>query len=164
MSGTSARARSSTCSAVMWAGRGNNTATANFSGRQWLAALSDIGDQKLKQFFSPAEIEQLKAIGRVGATETFQPRGSAVNNSNTAAGVAGLLQGLSKNLGPMVNKIPGGQALVSPAMDNLTLSFTERGLTNVPRGLINPAPKQGGLLDPLLLPALTSGGLLTTSP
>ncbi len=145
-------------------GRGNNTATANFSGRQWLSALSDIGDQKLKQFFSPAEIEQLKAIGRVGAIETFQPRGSAVNNSNTAAGIAGLLQGLSKNLGPMVNKIPGGQALVSPAMDNLTLSFTERGLTNVPRGLINPAPKQGGLLDPLLLPALTSGGLLTTSP
>ena len=143
-------------------GRGNNPATANFSGRQWLAAVSDIGDQKLRAFFSPAEVEQLKAIGRVGATETFQPRGSAVNNSNTAAGVAGLLQGLSKNLGPLVNKVPGGQALVSPAMDNLTLSFTERGLTNVPRGLMTPpqAPR-GGLLDPLVLPAIVGGGLLS---
>lgn len=146
-------------------GRGNSAQTANFSGRQWLAALSDIGDQKLRLFFSPAELEQLKAVGRVGATETFQPRGSAVNNSNTAAGIAGLLQGLSKNLGPLINKIPGGQALVSPAMDNLTLSFTERGLTNVPRGLMNaPQAPRGGLLDPLLLPAMVSGGLLSASP
>ena len=143
-------------------GKGNDAQTANFSGRQWLSALSEIGDQKLRAFFSPAEVEQLKAIGRVGATETFQPRGSAVNNSNTAAGMAGLLQGLSKNLGPLINKIPGGQSLVSPAMDNLTLSFTERGLTNVPRGLMTPpqAPP-GSLLDPLLLPGLVGGGLLT---
>lgn len=143
-------------------GKGNDVQTANFSGRQWLSALSEIGDQKLRAFFSPAEVEQLKAIGRVGATETFQPRGSAVNNSNTAAGMAGLLQGLSKNLGPLINKIPGGQSLVSPAMDNLTLSFTERGLTNVPRGLMTPpqAPP-GSLLDPLLLPGLVGGGLLT---
>jgi hypothetical protein len=143
-------------------GKGNDVQTANFSGRQWLSALSEIGDQKLRAFFSPAEVEQLKAIGRVGATETFQPRGSAVNNSNTAAGMAGLLQGLSKNLGPLINKIPGGQSLVSPAMDNLTLSFTERGLTNVPRGLMTPpqAPP-GSLLDPMLLPGLVGGGLLT---
>lgn len=143
-------------------GKGNDVQTANFSGRQWLSALSEIGDQKLRAFFSPAEVEQLKAIGRVGATETFQPRGSAVNNSNTAAGMAGLLQGLSKNLGPLINKIPGGQSLVSPAMDNLTLSFTERGLTNVPRGLMTPpqAPP-GSLMDPLLLPGLVGGGLLT---
>ena len=143
-------------------GKGNDAQTANFSGRQWLSALSEIGDQKLRAFFSPSEVEQLKAIGRVGATETFQPRGSAVNNSNTAAGMAGLLQGLSKNLGPLINKIPGGQSLVSPAMDNLTLSFTERGLTNVPRGLMTPpqAPP-GSLLDPLLLPGLVGGGLLT---
>lgn len=143
-------------------GKGNDVQTANFSGRQWLSALSEIGEQKLRAFFSPAEVEQLKAIGRVGATETFQPRGSAVNNSNTAAGMAGLLQGLSKNLGPLINKIPGGQSLVSPAMDNLTLSVTERGLTNVPRGLMTPpqAPPWS-LLDPLLLPGLVGGGLLT---
>ena len=143
-------------------GKGNDVQTANFSGRQWLSALSEIGEQKLRAFFSPAEVEQLKAIGRVGATETFQPRGSAVNNSNTAAGMAGLLQGLSKNLGPLINKIPGGQSLVSPAMDNLTLSVTERGLTNVPRGLMTP-PQAPPLspLDPLLLPGLVGGGLLT---
>lgn len=143
-------------------GKGNEAQTANFSGRQWLSALSEIGDAKLRSFFSAAEIEQLKAIGRVGSIETFQPRGSAVNNSNTAAGVAGLLQGLSRNLGPLINKVPGGQALVSPAMDNLTLSFTERGLTNVPRGLMTPPPRQGGLLDPLVIPGIIGGGLLAS--
>lgn len=141
-------------------GRGNDAATGNFSGRQWLSALNDIPTQKLRQFFDAAEIEQLRAIGRVGAIETFQPRGSAVNNSNTAAGIAGLLQGVTKNLGPLINKIPGGQAIVSPALDNITLSVTERGLLNAPAGLVRTPPKQGGLLDPLLLPALTSGGLL----
>jgi len=145
-------------------GKGNDSATGNFSGRQWLSALSDIGPQKLSLFFDAAELEQLRAIGRVGTLETFQPRGSAVNNSNTAAGVAGLLQGLSKNLGPLINKIPAGEMLLGSPMNNLTLSVTERGLTSVPRSIVTTPQRQGGLLDPLLLPALTSGGLLSTSP
>lgn len=141
------------------------TQTSNFSGKGWNKALDEIGDRKLALFFNREEVAQLRAMGRVGEVEVWQPRGSAVNNSNTAAGIAGLLQGLSKNLGPLINKIPGGQALVSPAMDNLTLSYTERGLTNVPRGLMTaPQAPRGGLLDPLLLPALTGGGLLSASP
>lgn len=142
-------------------GTGNLNETANFSGRNWLSALEGIGDRKLSLFFNREELETLKSIGRVGAIETFQPRGSAVNNSNTAAGMAGLLQGIGKNIGPVVNKIPGGQAVVTPALDNLTLSVMERGATNARSGLLRPEPPRGGLLDPLLLPAITGGGLLT---
>lgn len=141
-------------------GRGNQAQTANFSGRQWLAALSDIGDAKLKSIFSADELEQLKAIGRTGSIETFQPRGSAVNNSNTTAGLANLVQGVGKYLTPFANKLPFGQAMLSAPIDNITLSLMERGATNVPRGLLTTPPtKPSNPLDALLLP-----GLLSVSP
>jgi hypothetical protein len=141
-------------------GKGNANETANFSGRQWLSALSDIGDRKLSLFFSPEELASLKAIGRVGSIETFQPRGSAVNNSNTAAGVANLLQGLSKYVQPLANKLPFGSAAITDPLNSLTLYTMERGATNVPRGLLNPtAQPPRNPWDPLLLP-----GLLSVSP
>jgi hypothetical protein len=138
-------------------GKGNQTQTANFSGRQWLRALDDIGDRKLRLFFSPDELEQLKAIGRTGSIETFQPRGSAVNNSNTAAGLANVLQGLSRYVTPLANKLPFGDAAIRDPLNNITLSLMERGATNVPRGLLNPMPPPSrNPWDPLLLPGLLS--------
>lgn len=143
-------------------GRGNEAQTASVNGRQWLAALSDIGDRKLALFFAPDEVEQLKAIGRVGAIEVFQPRGSAVNNSNTAAGVAGLLQGLSRYVKPLAGKLPFGQEVVGAPMDNITLSVMQRGAMNIPRGLLAAQPQAPvGLLDPYALPLITGGGLLS---
>ena len=142
-------------------GKGNQMQTANFSGRQWLRALDDIGDRKLRLFFSPDELEQLKAIGRTGSIETFQPRGAAVNNSNTAAGIGNLLQGLSRYVTPLANKLPFGEMAVRDPLNNITLSVMERGAANVPRGLLlapTPTPLRGPL-DPLLLP-----GLLSVSP
>lgn len=144
-------------------GKGNDVATSNFSGRQWTSALASIGDKKLGLFFAPDEVETLKAIGRVGTVETFQPRGSAVNNSNTAAGVANLVQGAAKHLVPLANKVPFGSAAISAPLDNITISLLERGATQVPRSLIaRPLPQQPppGLLDPLLLPMLGTGALL----
>jgi len=141
-------------------GKGNQAQTANFSGRQWLRALDDIGDRKLRLFFSAEELEQLKAIGRTGSVETFQPRGAAVNNSNTAAGIGNLLQGLSRYVTPLANKLPFGEMAIRDPLNNATLSFMERGATNVPRGLLNPtAQPPRNPWDPLLLP-----GLLSVSP
>lgn len=141
-------------------GKGNANETANFSGRQWLSALSDIGDRKLSLFFSPEELASLKAIGRVGSIETFQPRGSAVNNSNTAAGVANLLQGLSKYVQPLANKLPFGSAAITDPLNSLTLYTMERGATNAPSGLLSTTKQPPrSKVDPLLLP-----GLLSFSP
>jgi len=141
-------------------GKGNQTQTANFSGRQWLRALDDIGDRKLRLFFSAEELEQLKAIGRTGSIETFQPRGSAVNNSNTAAGLANVVQGLSKYVTPFASKLPLGDAAIRDPLNNITISLMERGATNVPRGLLSPmAQPPRNPWDPLLLP-----GLLSVSP
>ena len=143
-------------------GKGNTTDTANFSGRQWLSALSNIGDKRLGLFFDGSEVETLKAIGRTGSIETFQPRGSAVNNSNTAAGVAQLLQGLSRFVRPVANKVPLGFEIVSAPLDATTMSVMQRQALNIPRGLLMPMP-QGPTspVDPLLSPMLaTTGGLL----
>ena len=69
----------------------------NFSQSAYNKALRDIGDRKLALFFSPQEVQQLKAVGRVSSYTQFQPRGSAVDNSNSGALVGGLgLDFLSK--------------------------------------------------------------------
>ena len=143
-------------------GKGNSAQTANFSGRQWSAALSGIGDRKLGLFFDPTELEQLKAIGRVGTIETFQPRGSAVNNSNTAAALGNLLQGVSGLVKPWASKLPFGQQAINQPLDNITLSLMERGAMRAPAGLLSTVPGQRppGLLDQLLLPMAAGGGLL----
>jgi hypothetical protein len=143
-------------------GKGNQSQTGNFSGRQWLSALSSINQRKLALFFDPEEIETLRAMGRVGTYETFQPRGSAVANSNTPAGMAGLLQGIAKYAKPLANKIPLGQEIISNPLQNITLSVMERGASNIPKSLLLQQQMERGLLDPLLLPAFVGGGLLST--
>lgn len=141
-------------------GKGGTSATGNFSGRGMTAALRDIGDNKLALFFDAGEIETLKAAARAGSFEVFQPRGSAVNNSNTAAGVAGLLQGVSKYLKPVANKLPFGEAVVSNPLDNLTVWAMQRPATNIPAGLLSATRQAGNPADPLLMPGLLSGSLL----
>lgn len=141
-------------------GRGGETATGNFSGNRFTAALKDIGDRKLGLFFDADEIETLKAMSRAGSAEVFQPRGSAVNNSNTAAGVAGLLQGISKYAKPIANKLPFGAEVIGAPLDNMTVWAMQRPATNIPQGLLSATQKRGSNIDPLLLPALYGGGLL----
>ena len=48
-----------------------------------------LGPRKLQAFFTKEEIAQLKAVGKVAQYTTAQPAGSAVNNSNTGAMLAG---------------------------------------------------------------------------
>lgn len=63
--------------------------TARFSAAGFRKALDQIGDRKLALFFDKAEMAQLKALSRVGTYTTFQPVGSAVNNSNSGALLVG---------------------------------------------------------------------------
>jgi hypothetical protein len=140
-------------------GKGGTTSTGNFSGRAVEAALKDIGERKLGLFFEPGEIETLRAMARTGSFETFQPRGSAVNNSNTAAGVGSLLQGLSKFVKPVANKLPFGEVAISKPLDYLTASVLSRPAVNIPQGLLMQQQRQP-LSQGLLLPAAAYGGLL----
>lgn len=143
-------------------GKGGTTETGNVTGRGMQAALNDIGERKLSLFFGPPEIETLKAMARTGSFETFQPRGSAVNNSNTAAGVGSLLQGLSRFVKPVANKLPFGEMAVSKPLDYLTASVLTRPTVNVPQGLLMPQLRQP-MGQGYLLPAAAYGGLLAGS-
>lgn len=145
-------------------GRGGTSQTGNFSGKGMEAALKDIGDRKLGLFFEPGEVETLKAMARTGAFEVFQPRGSAVNNSNSAAGVAAIVSGLADKVRPIANKLPFGEMAISGPMDNLAVWAMQRPATNIPQGLLMMPPKRpmgSGLLLPGAAAGGTAAGLLT---
>lgn len=140
-------------------GKGGTSQTGNFSGRGMEAALKDIGDRKLGLFFEPAEIETLKSMARTGSFEIFQPRGSAVNNSNSAAGVAAIVSSLADKVRPIANKLPMGEFVVSRPLDSTAVWLAQRPAQNIPQGLLMPnqRPPVG---QGLLLPGIAAGGLL----
>lgn len=120
---------------------------AKFSASGFRNAMANIGDRKLGLFFSPDEINKLKAVGNVAGYETFQPVGSAVNNSNTApALIGGLLDKLGNSR--LLEKIPYAQPIKSAAQ-NISASSAAKGLLD-PRSalIVNPqaAPKTNYLI------------------
>lgn len=142
-------------------GAGNQSETGNFSGRGWSAGLASIGPQKLRLFFEPEEIERLAALGRVGTIDTFQPRGSAVNNSNTGAAIGALIKGLSDKVAPYAAKVPFGKEAITGPLDSWTLSVLQRGTMDVPNALLAPrVGPRGSIVDPLMLPAVLSTNAL----
>lgn len=120
-------------------------------------ALNEIGDEKLALFFKKAEIDQLKAVGRVASYEQKQPVGSSVNNSNTAGALmANVLDRLAGS--SLMSKIPFGNALQQPAQ-NIVVGMKSRNSLNVPNALAAPriAPaRQGNRL--MMSPALFATG------
>jgi hypothetical protein len=131
---------------------GNADEVANFSPSGFNSALKSIGDRKLKLFFDDSEIEQLKRIGRVASYENFQPKGSAVNNSNTASNVLGA--GLD-----LINKyVPFGQQAMTP-VNSLRLSMGARNSLSAPNALTIPQQRQP--LPTPLFPILGMQGLLS---
>lgn len=115
---------------------------ANFSQSGYNKALRAIGDRKLNLFFAPDEINQLKALGRVAAYEQVQPAGSAVNNSNTAAGMASLIDRIVSS--PLINKIPFGKQVVGDPLQNILISAQAGNALNAPRNLVAPGAAAQG--------------------
>lgn len=126
----------------------------NFSQSAYNKALQSIGERKLRLFFDKSEIEQIKAIGRVASYEQVQPRGSAVNNSNTAgAAMATIFDKLASS--PLVGKIPMAPQIAG----NVSASLTARRALNAPSAVVIPEERQ--FATPFLLPAFAGSGLLT---
>lgn len=82
----------------------NATGDKVFSAERFNKAIRTIGASKMAAFFTPAEIDQIKVLGRVGAYIHQSPPGSAVNSSNTASAMMNL-----------AGRIPGMPAVVSVA-------------------------------------------------
>jgi hypothetical protein len=133
-------------------GRGGNSATGNFSGKAFTAALDDIGTRKLGLFFEPDEIARLRAMARVGSAETFQPRGSAVNNSNSAAAIGSLVQGLAERVSPIASKLPFGSAALGDPLDSLSVWLAQRPSQQIPIGLLASPPQRAAAANHLAMP------------
>ena len=123
----------------------------NFSQAAFNKALNGIGDQKLSMLFNREELAQLRAIGRVASYEQFQPKGAAVNNSNTTSALFGLLDRVADS--PLLSKIPFGQYLSGPAQ-NISVGIKANQAMSVPQGLLAPQlqmanrPPAGLLMSP----------------
>jgi len=124
-----------------------------FSQSAFNKALKGIGDEKLQIFFSPEEIAQLQANGRVASYMQAQPVGSAVNNSNSGALVAGKAYDL-------LSMLPMGRALVVDPLRNIEISLRQRSAQNVIPGLLEARPPVMQS-QTLLGPAIATGGLLS---
>jgi hypothetical protein len=113
---------------------------ANFSPSNYSKALKNIGDDKLNLFFTPEDISMLKAIGRVGSYEKFQPTGSAVNNSNTSAALLTAMLDKVAN-SAVIRKIPLGGALIADPAKDVAVAVGSRNALNASKALTLPKPK-----------------------
>lgn len=112
----------------------------NFSQSGYNKALTAIGEDKLRMFFTPEQVNQLRAVGRVASYEQFQPKGSAVNNSNTAgAALSAILDRIANS--SILSKIPLGSMIAEPAQ-NISIGIGARNALSVPNALVTPAVQQ----------------------
>jgi hypothetical protein len=125
---------------------------ANLSPAGYNKALEQIGERKLKLFFEPNEIEQLKRIGRVASYENFQPKGSAVNNSNTAAAL------FTSVIDKIDKYVPFGSSIIGKPAKNIMINSGAKNTLNASNALIQKTPKQSMSLP--IFPLLASSGLL----
>lgn len=135
---------------------GSADEVGKFSQSAFNKALNSIGDAKLRMFFSPQEIEQLRANGRVASYMQVQPVGSAVNNSNSGA----LMLGSGYDwLNAVAGKIPFGKQVVIDPLRSIDISLSQRQAQNTIPALLNPQARQP--MPMLLAPAFSYGGLLS---
>ena len=107
---------------------------ANFSQSGYNKALRNIGDRKLNLFFPKEQVEQLKALGRVASYEQVQPVGTAVNNSNTASTLGGMIDRIAGSA--LLGKIPFGRQAVGEPLQNIMLSAQAKNTLSAPRSLV----------------------------
>lgn len=105
-----------------------------FSPSAFNKALDSIGDRKLAAFLLKAEVDQLRAIGRAGTLMEAQPKGSAVNNSNSGTFIA------AKAL-EFIDMLAGKALLGMDKMIQGTIQGVQQGQAlNVPRALLRTPP------------------------
>lgn len=137
---------------------GSSDEVGSFSQSAYNRALNDLGDAKLRLFFSADEIAQLKALGRVSSYEMIQPKGSAVNNSNTTSAAAGLLDKIASS--KLLARIPLAEpAIQGPARNWSTQIGTAKAL-DAGGAIARQEPSR----EMLRLEQLLGPGLLLTSP
>lgn len=86
----------------------NTSGDKLFSPERFAKGLRDIGTDKLNIFYTPAEVNQLKTLSRVGSYINSTPSSAPVNSSNTGGMLANILMGGAK-------LIPGAKSVIGLA-------------------------------------------------
>ena len=147
-----------TLKGALLSGKADEVGRISSSG--YTKALGRIGDAKLRMFLTHDEFNTVKAIGRVASYEQFQPTGSAVNNSKTAAAVvANVLDSIGGNIVAAklsAGILPGMARMVSGPIRNASASSEAAAMTRIPtNALMNPVRERmfplPAALSPLML-------------
>ncbi|MBV2183162.1 MAG: hypothetical protein KUL88_01285 [Rhizobium sp.] len=109
--------------------------------------IREIGTDKLKAFYSPAEIEQINRIARVASFINSVPSGAPVNSSNTASAALSMLS--------RIPGVPGSLGLLNSVKNAAT------NVGNVNRAVNPTIPVGPAPISPdtaALLNRITTGG------
>lgn len=87
----------------------NPAGDAPFHAAAFTKAINNLGTEKIKAFFTPDEVMEMKRLGRVGAYIHSIPNASAVSTSNSGVPVTNALLGL------LSSHIPGANLIGSAA-------------------------------------------------
>lgn len=122
-------------------------------GKAFSDELKNIGDYKLRMLFTKEEVDQLKAMARVSRYEAVQPKGSAVNNSNTTATALGFLDTLANS--KAVNALPFGRAAIKEPLEYINAQIQSRQASPLSAIVQDMQRKPERIpLSALLLPAM----------
>ena len=83
-----------------------------FSGKAFRKALDEIGDERLKVLFEPAELAQIRKLDRTAYNATAEPPLAAVNHSNTASAGAQFMGDATRALAPRLADMATGIPLI----------------------------------------------------
>lgn len=129
--------------------------TGKFSQSAFNKAVKQLGQDKLRLFFSPEEMQAIQANARVSSYMQAQPVGSAVNNSNSGALMLG--QGYDW-LNAVASKVPFGKSVIVDPLRSIDVSLSQRQAQNIMPALVNQQSRP--LLPGLVGPGVAMGGLL----
>lgn len=121
--------------------------TTKFTSAGLKAGLDQIGERKLRLFFSAAEVQKIKSAVNVARYSQSQPIGAAVNNSNSGAMVIGRIFNGLLNAG---KGVPLAGPWVAEPLSRASVSLRGASAANVPNALMLTAPPEPFPLNPLL--------------
>lgn len=140
----------------------NQAGDKAFAPERFAAALDSLGTARLKAFFTPDEIAQMRTMARVGAYIGSEPAGAAVNRSNTAAQAGNLVMRALRSLPGGPAALAVGESVARPVVNSSRVS---RALAaTVPQKPTAFSPEQLRALSRFLPPLVIGAGVAGAAP
>lgn len=127
---------------------GASADTTTYGSKSMEDAFNQIGKRKFRVWFTEKEVQQLESAIKVARYMDAQPKGSAVNNSNSGAMVIG--KALETLLGASTG-VPFVGPMIAKPLIGAKIGLEARSAANVPNALMLQMPPEPFPTKPLLL-------------